>query len=65
MTIPARYKHRRGWQTGKVIVNASDNGRPRVSLRIGQIYIQLDGSRAIRLCNEIIDAIEEVHDAER
>lgn len=59
MTIPARYKHRRGWQTATVQVNATNNGRPRVSLRIGPIYIQLDQGRAIRLCNEIIDQVEE------
>lgn len=60
MTLPARYKIRRGWQTAPLKIHATNNGKtPRVMLHLGPVSIQLDGSRAIRLCDEIIDAVEE------
>lgn len=65
MTIPARFKFRQGWRSVEITVTASrGNRRPRVLLRAGRAYLQLDGARAIRLCNEVIDRMEEVRNAD-
>lgn len=59
MKIPVSLRDHRGRRASRATIKAwRYRGEPRVAIHVGDITIRLDGRRAIRVADELVDAYE-------
>lgn len=58
MSITARYQDGTGYRTEHMHIFHTKTGRKRITLRIGDITIQLTNGQALAMVNEVADQLE-------